>query len=102
MWGSCPQETTIILLKDRTPLLCLLGLLAWLAWLACLLGLFGPLVALAVRGPGVPVGGGSFCVVFRWAIRRTGRLEPWGSSWWGDGGREGGGHGEEEEEERWV
>ena len=25
--------------------------------LVCLLGLFGPLVALAVRGPGVPVGG---------------------------------------------
>ena len=45
---------------------CLLGLLACLAcllacvlaclfaWLACLHGLFGPFVALAVQGPGVP------------------------------------------------
>ena len=39
-------------------LACLLDWLAWLAclfaWLACLPGLFGPFVALAVRGPGVP------------------------------------------------
>ena len=68
---------------------CLLGLLGLLACLlVCLLGLlgllglFGPFVALAVRGPGVPVGGEDFCTVFRLAIRRTGRLEPWGSSWW--------------------
>ena len=33
--------------------------------LVCLLGLFGPLVALAVRGPGVPVGGeGVFALFF--------------------------------------
>ena len=32
MWGSCPQETIVILFKETTPLLCLL---AWLAWLAC-------------------------------------------------------------------
>ena len=39
-----------------------LAWLAWLSWIACLLvclvaclpGLFGPFVALAVRGPGVP------------------------------------------------
>ena len=106
MWGSCPQETIIILLKETTPLLCLLGLLACLlaclAWLACLfacLACLGHLSHWPFGALGFQLVGGSFCVVFRWAIRRTGRLEPWGSSWWGDGGREGGGHGEEE---KWV
>ena len=62
MWGSCPHETVIILPKETTPLLCLLGLLAWLDWLPCVLVCLACLLA---------------CLV--WTICRTGRSGPWGS-----------------------